>query len=259
MQFKFKLIAVFVILILLVSGVLVLNYVLTSKPFEPTPTINYNLNEIFTSASFLYGPQGWAPYDTKLPLYPGGNVNTDSYYLLFVDLNATYNTTATYPCVQVDYSFTDLEGIAAFHVYGYNHDNGGIQWRNRVDGVGYLSGWYVQGSASGGTQTTILAQPLEANNNLYIQVANKNGAIYNDFGNNTYYYKFKSGGGLNAMHITVNPNELNGQVTNTGNQTGTFYLTYSGDKMVEDFILLVAVSGPITNSFALNLKTSVPS
>ena len=41
--------------------------------------------------------------------------------------------------------------------------------------------------------------------NICVKVSNKEGAKFNEFGNNTYLMKFeKSGGGLNSLHITTN-------------------------------------------------------
>jgi hypothetical protein len=258
-QFKYKLVAAFTILILVIGVAFTIQWALKNIVFNTEPAGNYNLNETFTSQSFIYGPQGWVPYNSKLPAQPGGNIDSDKYYVMFVDLNATSNLNSTFPCVRVDYAFSGLQGLAAFHVYGYIQSNGGISWRNRIDGIG-ASGWYVIGNAAGGTPTQPAgAQPMQDNNHIYVKVSNKKGAIHNDFANGTYYLKFeKAGGGLNSVHITADPKNPSGEVTNTGNQTGTFYVDFTGDRVQEDFILLVAVNRTLTNSFQLNLKTSVP-
>jgi hypothetical protein len=122
------------------------------------------------------------------------------------------------------------------------------------------SGWYVTIQAPENDNSPLSGvQPLPDTNHINIKVANQNGASYNDYGNNTYYLKFeKAGGGLNTMHVTSNPRNLNGEVTSTGNQTGTFYVDFTGDRVQDDLILLVAVTGPIGNDFQLNLKSSVP-
>ena len=91
------------------------------------------------ASDLTYGPQGWAPYASKMPIIPGGDLNQDEFYLMFVDLNATSNLNSTFPRVQVDYSFSGLHGVAAFHVYGYIHSNSGISWTNRVEGDVFLT------------------------------------------------------------------------------------------------------------------------
>ena len=56
--------------------------------------------------------------------------------------------------------------------------------------------------------------------NIYVKVSNKEGAAFNDFGNDTYFMKFdKAGGGLNSLHITTNPRNPDGNVTITSNLT----------------------------------------
>lgn len=257
MRFKYKLVSAAAVLALVVGAVFAIQYLAASRELDTTNLGNYNLDETFTMQSFIYGPQGWAPYNSKLPMQPEGNIDSDEYYLLFVDLNATSNLNSTFPCVRVDYAFSGLRGIAAFHVYGYIHSNGGFSWTNRVDGLG-ANGWYVFGNEAGGGALAGV-HPLEAPNHVYVKVSNKNGAMHNDFGNGTYFMKFdKEGGGLNTMHITSDPRNPSGEVTYTADTTGTFYVDYTGDRVQEDFVLLVAVNGTIANDFQLNLKSSVP-
>jgi hypothetical protein len=254
LEFKYKLAAALIALVLVVGVLLAVNYYILSRETNITPSGNYNLDETFTAESFTYGPQGWMPYNEKLPVQPGGNIDSETYYVMFVDLNATSNPNSTFPCVRIDYAFSGLHGTAAFHVYGYVHENGGISWTNRVDGLG-ASGWYVVANA--GTQSTITGiQPLPDFNHVYVKVANKNGATYNDYGNNTYYMKFdKAGGGLNTMHLSADPKNPSGEVTYTANATGTFYADFTGDRVQEDLILLVAVNGQIGSDFSLSLRT----
>ncbi|MBP2145738.1 PGF-pre-PGF domain-containing protein [Methanofollis sp. W23] len=73
----------------------------------------------------------------------------------------------------------------------------------------------------------------------------------------TKYFKF-DGGGLNALHISTDPeNEPFGQVTNTEEQSGVFYLTNTGGRgFTDDMILMVAVNGTIPDDFALHIRAS---
>ena len=257
LQFKYKLAAALGVFALLIAVVFAVQWVYLNRD-ATAGTGNYIVDEDFTADDLIYGPQAWAPYASKMPIVPGGDVNSgNGFYLMFVDLNATSNVTSTFPRVQVDYSFSGLNGVAAFHVYGYIQSNGGLSWTNRVDGDG-ASGYYV---TSNPQATSVLAgaQVMEGYDHVYVKVANQAGAAFNDFGNDTYFMKFeKSGGGLNSLHITTDPRVPTGQVTNTGNVTGTFFVDFTGDRVQDDFVLLVAVNGQIGSDFQLNLKSSVP-
>lgn len=257
MQFKYKLAVSFAIFGLLILAVFAVQWVYTIQTANTTVG-NYNLNETFSAASFLYGPQAWVPDVSKLPIMPGVEANGNgNFYVMLVDLNATSNLGATYPCVRVDYSFIGLHGTAAFHVYAYIKEKGGIQWTNRVEGDG-ASGFYVTAQAG---PSNILANPKPLPNfhNICVKVSNKEGAAFNEYGNNTYLMEFdKPGGGLNVLHITTDPRNPDGNITATSNLTGTFYLDFTGHSVMEDFLLFVAVNGTIGNNFQLNLKSSVP-
>jgi PKD repeat protein len=99
--------------------------------------------------------------------------------------------------------------------------------------------------------------PLTGYNNISIQVANDAGVKYNTYGNNTYNIRFEGvDRGLNALHISTAPSVNFGQVTLTGNQSGTFYATDSGGKGYEDeIILMVAVNGTIPDNFSLRITS----
>lgn len=255
MQFKTKLLAAFSIIGLLIVIVFVVQFAYLSLP-ENAVGGTYHLDETFSASDFLYGPQAWVPYSTELPVMPGVDTNSnDSFYVMFVDLNATSNLNATFPCVRVDYAFSNLHGTAAFHVYGYIKGNGGFSWTNRVDGSG-ASGFYVS-VPSGASNSLVNAQTLPSFDNIFVKVSNKDGAAFNDFGNNTYFMKFSSsGGGLNSLHITTDPKNLDGNVTTASNTNGTFYVDYTGGRAQDDFVLLVAVNGTIGQDFRLSLKSS---
>ena len=64
-------------------------------------------------------------------------------------------------------------------------DNGGISWTNRADGDG-ASGFYVTAPA-GSSNVLANAQPMPSFDNIYVKVSNKEGAAFNDYGNNTYF------------------------------------------------------------------------
>jgi hypothetical protein len=257
LKFKVKLAVAFAVLGLLILSVYAVQWVYLSQPAN-TVGEKYILDETFTAQSFLYGPQSWVPYASKLAVTPGVDPNSNGdYYLMFVDLNATSNLNATYPCVRVDYSFSGLQGNAAFHVYGYIKTNQGVSWTNRVEGDG-ASGHYVTALTENSTNLQN-AQSMPSYDHIYVKVSNKAGAAFNDYGNNTYLMKFdKSGGGLNSLHITANPKNPNGNITVTTKTSGTFFVDFTGTRVQDDFVLLVAVNGFIGDDFRLTLKSSVP-
>ncbi|MCW4011167.1 MAG: hypothetical protein NWF05_11225 [Candidatus Bathyarchaeota archaeon] len=259
MQFRVKLVVAFAVFGLLIATVFAVQWVyLSQTPYE-AGTGEYYLDETFTASSFMYGLQSWAPYASKMPVYPQNSVDDGSgFYLMFVDLNATSNLSSTFPNVKVDYSFTGLQGTAAFHVYGYIGSSGGISWRNRVEGDG-ASGFYVTNSPS--AENTVLegVQSLSEYNQVYVKVSNMAGASFDDFGDDTYFMKFdKAGGGLNSLHITTEPNNPSGNVTMTDALSGSFYVDFTGSRVQEDFILMVAVNGTIGGDFGLHLRSSEP-
>jgi hypothetical protein len=259
MQFKYKLATAFAVFGLLILVVFAVQWTYLKQEAN-TEGESYTLDQKFSAESFLYGPQSWVPYASKLPLMPGMSVEANGdFYLMFVDLNATSNLNARFPCVRIDYAFEGLHGTAAFHIYGYIDVNQGFSWTNRVDGDGASGFYVVSQSAESSSLAPQNAQPMPNFDHIYVKVSNTEGAKFDSYGNDTYYMKFeKDGGGLNSLHITTNPNNPTGNVTTTGNQTGTFYVNYTGDRIQDDFVLLVAVNGAIGGDFRLNLKASVP-
>ena len=107
---------------------------------------------------------------------------------------------------------------------------------------------------------------LPSNRHIFINVSNDEGVKYNTdttmYGgpNGTYYIKC-DGGGMNALHITNDIGNLNGQLTaidttNT-NYSGVFYITDTGGRGYNDnIILLVSVKGPISDNFAIHITSS---
>ena len=70
------------------------------------------------------------------------------------------------------------------------------------------------------------------------------------------YVKF-DGGGLNALHITTDPTDHYGQVTETDSQSGTFYFSDTGGRgFFDDLILMVAVQGEVPDNFKVHIKAS---
>ncbi|MCD1293452.1 hypothetical protein CUJ83_00370 [Methanocella sp. CWC-04] len=258
MDIKNKLIAGVLIIIIFLAAMVALQYFTSNNSggqasddgqVADVANVNWTLDQSFDKNDLIYGPQAWKPYNTKLPIVPGQNVDGGGdFYLMFVDLNTSAGISSESRTIRVDYGIKDLAGTAAFHAYGYS--SGGISWTNNVDSSCLLVSGTVSGS---GTQAA--AKSLEENNNVYVKVVNDEGARYDDQGNDTYFIKFqKPGGGLNNLHVTNDAEVFGGQVTSTGDLSGTFYITYSGDRGLDDIILLVAVNGTIPDGFQIKLK-----
>jgi PGF-pre-PGF domain-containing protein len=109
-------------------------------------------------------------------------------------------------------------------------------------------------------QSTVLSSTggvITATDDVYLTVANNDGVLFNDFGNNTFHIIW-TGGGLNSLHISNGTPSYGGlyygEVTTTSDQSGTFYVTTTGGRGYQDDIFLcVAVNGTIPDDFRLHL------
>lgn len=199
MDLKGRLIAgvgvlVIIIVILYVAGVWL-------GDSGPAPVnANRTLDRTFHLADFTYGPQAWVPYASRLQVVPGSAMDSNNNFTIaFIDLNVSSrgNGSLNVP-VAIDYSFTGLRGVAAFHVYGYNGGQG-ISWTNRVEGDG-TSGFYVIGGAATPLSSTTIS-PVD--NHMTFLAANYDNT---DMANSSYLLNFnKQGGGLNALRLSTDP------------------------------------------------------
>lgn len=100
---------------------------------------------------------------------------------------------------------------------------------------------------------------ISTNANVNLNVANDNGVRFPAY--NTTAYNFFSAGqlagqGLNALHITNSNSTRYGQVTNTSNTTGTFFMSDTGGRgWDDDGVLMIAVNGSIDN-LAITINAS---
>jgi len=96
------------------------------------------------------------------------------------------------------------------------------------------------------------------NNQTYIEMAN--GAFYEPYPNNTYYFNFsKSGGGLKAIHITDSTTDLDGDVYTNKSHSGNFYIsdTSKDPGCSDSAIVMFGVPGVAnTTNLELNIVAS---
>lgn len=106
---------------------------------------------------------------------------------------------------------------------------------------------------------------LTSNREIFVHMVNGakfNGLDASYFGgsdNDAYYIK-AAGGGLNALHITTTPSNVNGQATTVNSPTtsssGTFYISNTGGRVYNDsIILMISVKGTINPNFTVNIKS----
>ncbi|MBN2239368.1 MAG: Ig-like domain-containing protein, partial [Dehalococcoidales bacterium] len=103
---------------------------------------------------------------------------------------------------------------------------------------------------------------MPAVNDVYLRVANDEGAYFNDWGNHTCRIKWVSGG-FNSLHISNDSRGSDGyfvnygQITETNDLSGTFYVSTTGGRGYQDDILmLVAVNGTVPDDFRLHITVN---
>jgi PKD repeat protein len=138
----------------------------TSSVVNQVPTdyayVEGAVDETFTKADFIYGPQTWKPGPgtlgvPSLPLYCGQDISdtTNTFQLMFIDLKVGNMYPSKFSGVtledngasKVEFSFTNLTSFATFNGYGWclaANQGQGISWTNRMDDPG-ASGFLVVG------------------------------------------------------------------------------------------------------------------
>ena len=116
-------------------------YVWTAGSPNTNDYVNGSLNETFTSADFLYGPQSLIPDSSGMNIiYNGENSSNPSSaeYLMFVDLDVGNLNTAAINngAATVQYTFTNLTTQASFDTYAWalGYD---AKWANLPTSSGY--------------------------------------------------------------------------------------------------------------------------
>ncbi|MCK9580316.1 MAG: hypothetical protein M0Q92_07675 [Methanoregula sp.] len=218
------------------------------------------IDQTFTKAGFLYGPQSWRPGYDPLGIEPGVEQPGNSrWYLMFIDLNATPVSgnpqVKRLGSVRVTYNMTGLVGRAVFHTYGLT--TGTMPTRtNRQTGTNHCA-YVVTGNAPAGTSMPA-AIPLvvQPTHQYRIAISNNQAADYAGMTSTTRSFQFtQPGAGQGALHITSDLKKPLGMVTETSGLNGTFYVTATGGNPGNDLLLLVAVDRPQADDFALRVRT----
>jgi PKD repeat protein len=178
---------------------------LEEKPLQSDVSyVTGAVDETFTKADFIYGPQIWRPCGEEVPypLYDGQDMTNaaNTFQLMFIDLklgqlgqNSGMTGLTDNGFVKVEYTVENLHSYLAFDSYAYDyHAKQGynvIAWTNRLMGGSGYSGLSVVGSP--GTPILLLPgqqnQPLDPDNDGVYEDMNGNGDV--DFGDVVIYFK----------------------------------------------------------------------
>ncbi|WFN34530.1 hypothetical protein L1S32_11925 [Methanogenium sp. S4BF] len=258
--FKKRIAIAFAVLVIFAGGMLALQiageeWIKGISPDTITPLIDTGMKETFYRDDFNYGPQQWRPFKEPLNISNTAYGDTE-WYLMFVKANATpYGGNPALHRrgnVQVNYSFTNLAGTAAFHVIGF--DATAKCRTNGQDGYG-ASSYFVTGTAAAGAVSPSSA-PMTSWNNVAVLPP---GEYDTDEGPEPYYYFIHFdplSGGVGAVHITDSPDLLKGGVIETDAQSGQFYITHTGGSLLDDVLLVVCVNEVQPEDFRLDIETS---
>jgi len=248
----------FALVVLIVGGLFAVQltaeeWLTLNPPDRMTPVIDSPETVHFGKNDFNYVSWKYRPY--KEPLLIATGEDRDSlWYLMFVHANVTppYGGNPKLGrtgYVKVDYNLHDLAGTAAFHVLALT----GSSWRtNRIEGFG-SSGLFVGGDAEPGTSMGPTTEMTNYNDILVLPAGVRkdpeNAAPY------SYYIHFDpASGGLNSLHVTRDLSRVKGEIIDTTDRSGSFYLTCSGGPAIDALLLLVAVDEMQPDTFSLSLN-----
>jgi len=218
-------------------------------------------DQAVTRAGFLYGPQAWRPGYNPLGITPGEDVQENgNWYLMFLDLNASPvsgdpNVLRT-GSVRLTYNFTGLSGRAVFGVYGLTTGTQPTR-TNRQTGYNYCS-FMVTGNATPGTSMPG-AVPLAISPTHQYTIAVSNNLLADSDAmkatTRTFTFRAPAGSGEGALHITSRLSKRMGDVTETTDQDGIFYVTATGTDPGNALLLMVAIDRPQPDNFSLRVKS----
>lgn len=163
--------------------------VLNAAPALSALHYGVTLDETFTKNDFLYGPQNWKPTggNSNYPIFIGQDMDDagNLFYLMFIDLHAgllgsNYNGGDSQfinnGAIQVNYTFQNLQSLAAFNVYAWNWNTSqgqGMLWTNSIlpGNTGGPSGYTVMGTPIPSASFT--SSPSSDTNPLSVQFTDK--------------------------------------------------------------------------------------
>jgi hypothetical protein len=219
------------------------------------------IDQVFTKAGFLYGPQGWRPSYDPLGIEPGEDVpGSEIWYLMFIDLNTTPVTgnpnVKKIGAVRITYNFTELSGRAVMHVYGLTNGTTMPTRTNRQTGNNHCA-YVVAGTAAAGSSMPAATPLVFPTSHRYsIAISNTQVTDYQGMTATTRSFQFNQpGSGQGALHITQNLSRPMGGVTETPELNGTFFVTATGGDAGKDLLLLVAADRPQPDGFSLRIRT----
>jgi len=262
MNLRLRILLAFLVLGLFIFAMFALEEI--SLPFitkeEQAPVTGVLLDQVFTKADFRYGPQSWRPYYDPLAIDPGQNASAgDTWYMMFIDLNGTPMSgnpdVRRLGALKVNYSFSALAGRAAFHVYGTRRDTGQTR-TNRQTGWNRC-GYVVEGTAEPGASMPATEQLIPSSlHEERVTIANIRGENADDLSAATRTLRFdRAGSGLDALHITKDLSVPKGEVVETFEQQGSFFVTATGGNPGTELLLLVAVNRAQPEGFSLSVRS----
>ncbi|WP_321506255.1 hypothetical protein [uncultured Methanoregula sp.] len=232
--------------------------------FPQSPTVvtpGTRIDQLFSKAGFLYGPQSWRPGYDPLGIGPGqGVLDNETWYLMFVDLNATPVSgdpnVKKIGSVRITYNFTDLDGRAVFGVYSPGTGTHSAR-TNRQTGFNNC-GFEVTGTATAGSSMPAATPLARSDARQYtIAISNNQQADYNGLTATTCTLRYypPQGSGEGSLHITSDLSKRMGTVTKTSDLDGVFYVTATGAEPGNEMLLLVAVDRPQPDNFTLRVRS----
>ncbi|ABN06433.1 hypothetical protein Mlab_0257 [Methanocorpusculum labreanum Z] len=252
------------IIALSILGVIIAGFAVAEYSFatyeSDLPDVVTTSKQILTADDFTYGPVNYRPGYLPIPIYAdSGLYDSEDWIVLFAAVNETPvngNPFLVRPgSVKIDYAFENLTGTAVFQVYGLRYDSGQTWTTHQFHSP--ASGYRVIASPQSGTLPDLAEYSEEKP--LIVSVSN---LYYSPDGDMEIGVPFAlpfpkdEQNGLSALHLTVDPDVLRGQVTTTSELNGTFYITYTGGDTVRRILLMLAVNSPQTDDFSFTFMSS---
>ncbi|MDD1716099.1 MAG: hypothetical protein LUQ01_03780 [Methanolinea sp.] len=224
---------------------------------EVGDTVVLEDKSVFFREDFLYGPQSWRPYQSRLAI--GGQGDPDRMWILmFIPVNGTpFGGNPAFQergSVSVHYAFENLTGKAAFHVYGFRNSDG-LWATNRQEEYG-ASAYYVIGSPTPATSLhPSESHPIPDNYTVQLSSAPPPTLSGTKFSHLTFHFAQRADSGLDSLHITPDLKKRKGDMVTTTIQEGEFFITHTGGKTIGIVLLMVAITPDQPDRFQLTVTS----